>query len=1004
MEQRTSNTWPNGGAVGAYSDTAISFATYLLDNTTELVAAVDQELHLVGLNAAFRREFELLFGKHLVLGERLDDALAHLTGDRAKASALCRRALNGESFHVIEEFGDEQLLRKTYELAFSPILDTQGKALLAGIVVRDLTSERINERRFDALLEAAPDAMIIMRPDGIIHLANEQAERMFRYRRPLPGISVEMLIPERFRRMHAAHRQRFAEHPATRPMGTARSDLWGLRADGSEFPVEISLNPLAVDGEKMVVAAIRDMTLRQSVEDRLRQLSTELEQRVAERTTALEKANRDLSERVQAQQAAEAELQQGQARLKAVLDSLSEGVVVFDMTPAVLDMNPVALRMHGYASVAEARKKLPRFARHFEIRMLDGSLVPVKDWPLARIARGETLSNMELTIRCKKTGKTWIGSYSGTQVRTEAGQPEIGVFTVRDITEHKQTEEALRASEAQFRLAIDNIPDVVTIYDRDLRIRYINSATIKTTGRTPSYFIGRRENEIWPKDITSLWQPALAKAFSTASVQTLDIEFPGPAGHRNLAITCVPLIAAGGKVAEVMGITHDYTERKQADERVRQAGLHDPLTGLPNRALLFEHAGHLFARNQRHHRNAAVLFIDLDRFKLINDTHGHEAGDAVLQEVARRMLTSIRSGDYAFRLGGDEFLVLLPEGDDGSDAAEVARHLSACLNEPYHVGPLVLSLSPSIGISVYPRDGEDIDTLINHADVAMYQAKELGRNNYQFFSPELAERAHAHVAIEHQLRTALTDNEFRLHYQPVVNMQTADLVCAEALLRWPHAQTGPDSFVPVAESTGMMGRLGDWVICEACRQHNAWRANGLPAIPITINVSAVQFRDKAFAERFEHTIHECRVDASALQIEITETMAMENLDHTIEVLKRLKKHGIKILLDDFGTGYSSLRYLSRLPIDKIKVDKSFIHQIEHDVSSRAVTEAIIAMGRTMNLEIIAEGIESDKMLDYLRMHGCNHAQGFHVSKPISADAFESWYWAHFRPGALQPLH
>ena len=1006
MEQRTSTTWPNDGAVGAYPHAAISFATYLLENTTEMVAAVDQNLRVVGLNAAFLREFELVFGKPLLLGERLDEALSHLTGDRDKATALCQRALAGESFRITEEFGDEQFLRKTYELAFSPILDTYGKTLLAGIVVRDVTHARINERRFDALLEAAPDAMIIMRHDGTIQLANAQAERMFRYHRPLQGMPVEILMPERFRRMHVAHRQHFSEHPATRPMGTAHADLWGLRADGSEFPVEISLNPLRGDGEQLVVAAIRDMTLRQSAEDRLRQFSIELEQRVAERTTALEQLNRELSERIRAQQSAEAALHHEQARLKAVLDSLSEGVVVFTMKAAVLDMNPAALRMHGYASVEEARKKLPSFAEHFEVRPLNGAPLPLGEWPLARISRGETLADVELEVRCKRSGRTWIGSYSGAPVRITAGQPEIGVFTVRDVTGYKRTEDALRASEAQFRLAFDNIPDVVTIYDRDLRIRYVNPAVKHITGLEPAELIGRFESEIWPKEVTALWHPTVASAFATASVQKMEIEFPGASGARYLRITCVPLVAGNGEVQEVMGITHDDTERKHADERLRQASLHDPLTGLPNRALLFEYAGHVFARNERHHRNAAILFLDLDRFKLINDTHGHEAGDAVLQEAARRILKTVRAGDYAFRLGGDEFLVLLTESDDGSSAAEVARHLCDALSRPYHVGALVLSSSPSIGISIYPRDGKDIDTLINHADAAMYQAKQLGRNNFQFFSHELAERAKALVDIEAQLRTAISNGEFHLHYQPVINMQTLEVVCAEALLRWPDAKTGPETFVPIAESTGMIARLGDWVIREACRQHNHWIENGLPAIPISVNVSAVQFRDKKFAERFEQALQECKVDATALHLEITETTVMENLEYTIGVLMRLRNQGIKILLDDFGTGYSSLSYLSRLPVDKIKVDKSFTHQLEHDMTSRAVTEAIIALGRTMNKEIIAEGIESREVLEYLRMHGCHHAQGFHVSRPVDGDTFESWYWAHKTPmepqGGLPP--
>jgi len=300
-------------------------------------------------------------------------------------------------------------------------------------------------------------------------------------------------------------------------------------------------------------------------------------------------------------------------------------------------------------------------------------------------------------------------------------------------------------------------------------------------------------------------------------------------------------------------------------------------------------------------------------------------------------------------------------------------------------------LSSSIGISVYPRDGQDIDTLINLADVAMYHAKHCGRNRHQFYSASLTDKVNAQARIEAQLRTALMQGQFRLCYQPVVDMKTERVIAVEALLRWPDDSVGPDRFIPVAEASGLIGRVGQWVVTEACRQHNSWIERGLPAIPIAVNVSAVQFRQTDVVKQFEQAISKHNVSADALQLELTETALIDNIDQTIAQLVQIKSLGVKIALDDFGTGYSSLSYLSRLPIDKIKVDKSFVYRIDSDAASRTITDAIIALGKTLRLEIVAEGIESADVLSYLSRHGCTQAQGYHVCRPVEADAFEAWY-------------
>lgn len=449
-----------------------------------------------------------------------------------------------------------------------------------------------------------------------------------------------------------------------------------------------------------------------------------------------------------------------------------------------------------------------------------------------------------------------------------------------------------------------------------------------------------------------------------------------------------------GTPRHVAGIVFDITERRQSEDKLRHAALHDALTGLPNRAMLFEYAERLFPHNKRNHRCAAMLFVDLDRFKPINDTYGHEIGDKLLREIAKRLASHLRAEDMVTRLGGDEFVILLQDVGDSNYTAEVARHIIQRMNEPFHVNGLVLSMSASIGISVFPQDAQNIDTLISQADAAMYQAKQIGRNTFQFYAPELDSGVRLQLSIEQQLKMALHASSFHLCYQPVLDLISGDVVSVEALLRWPYDDIGPDRFVPIAEATGIITPIGRWVLQEASRQYKAWIANGLPPIPIAVNVSPVEFRDKDFASRFTTLMEEFEIDADALQLELTETAVMDDVEHAIEVLSQLQQLGVKILLDDFGTGHSSLSYLASLPLDKIKIDKSFVSKFETDVASRAITDAMLALGHTLNLDIVAEGIESSSALDYFRKHGCQQAQGFLISKPMEGEAFEAWYFKH----------
>lgn len=971
MDQRTTEARPDGAQSdkkNADEDAARVFSTSILENSNDLVAAVDTNLCFVALNDHFRREFELIFGVPVKPGARLDDVLEHLTSDRDKAAALFHRALAGESFRVVEEFGDQRLLRKCYEIAFTPIFDTYHNVILAAFVVRDLSMVRVTEQRFGVLLEAAPDATLIMRADGTIDLANAHAERMFGYgRREMIGLPVENLIPERFRARHIAQRHKFMLRPLARPMGSRDFILLGLRTDGSEFPVEISLNPLEVTNDTMVVAAVRDMTARQRAEDELRALSVELEKRVLDRTAELEKANK---------------------AFRATFEQASVGVAHVAPDGKWLRVNQRLCDIVGYS-----RDEMGTLTFQ-DLTHPDDLNVDVE--MLYRVLAGDLgFYAIDKRYVRKDGGIVWI-NLNVSLVRDDFGAPLYFIAVVESINDRKLAEESLQRSKESLELAIDATglglfdyypqtgrvdwsPEMKRLYglprdaqvDYDMFIQALHPEDrarvhegLQAAMRDPS--LGRFHQEhrvIRVDDGKERWIDARGQ-----------IVFD----HARKPVRCI-------------GTALDITDKKSTEERIRASALHDTLTGLPNRGLLYECARHVFGRARRSGHHCGVLFVDLDRFKPINDNHGHEVGDEVLREVARRLLGCTRQEDHVFRLGGDEFLIMLTDIVSDTDAGEVARHMSHCINQPYYVSGLSLSLSPSVGIALFPRDGQDLDMLISNADAAMYQAKQEGRNSIQFYSAELAAKSQMQLKIEEQLKSALNQNAFLLHYQPLIDMSTRRLVAVEALIRWPGSNIGPEQFVPIAEATGHIRRLGEWVIAEACRQHKTWCEHGLPPISIAVNVSAVQFRQNDFAEEFVAQMNNYAVGMDAVQVEVTETALMENLDRAIAVLTRLRTLGVTISLDDFGTGYSSLSYLSRLPVHKIKVDKSFVQHIEDDMASRAVAEAVIALGKTLKLDVVAEGIESESTLRHLRRHGCNQAQGFHVCKPISAADFESWY-------------
>ena len=562
-----------------------------------------------------------------------------------------------------------------------------------------------------------------------------------------------------------------------------------------------------------------------------------------------------------------------------------------------------------------------------------------------------------------------------------------------DVDDQRRMQEALRASEERLRALFDSMNEAFAIMEAvpgeagsavDYRFIETNPAFDRHTGLGDPR--GHTMGDLLP-GIETNWLERFEHVLHAG--EPVQFETYIAALDRWLFVSATRL--GSNNRSRLAVVFTDITDRKQVEEQVRHASLHDALTGLPNRSMLFEYASHLLAHNRRTSQCAGILFLDLDRFKPINDTHGHVIGDRVLKEVASRLLAGTRAEDIVVRLGGDEFVILLQDLKSAGAAAEVAMHILDRINQPYHIGDLSLSLSTSIGISTFPRDGQDLDTLISHADAAMYQAKQNGSNNYQFYSPAYLAETRLQRVIEQQLKSALRTKAFHLLYQPVMDVQSGRIVSVEALLRCSETGIGPDRFVPVAEATGIINPIGRWLLSEAARQHKTWREHGLPMIPIAINASVVEFRDRDFPKRFESAFREHGIDTNALQLEVTETAVMDDIEHTVVMLSRLQALGVKILLDDFGTGHSSLAYLARLPLNKVKIDKSFVTPLDTDTTSRAVTNAMIALSRTLGLEVVAEGVETESALEYIRSHGCTQAQGYYFGQPMSGDEFEHWY-------------
>ncbi|WP_280142107.1 EAL domain-containing protein [Nitrosomonas aestuarii] len=461
-----------------------------------------------------------------------------------------------------------------------------------------------------------------------------------------------------------------------------------------------------------------------------------------------------------------------------------------------------------------------------------------------------------------------------------------------------------------------------------------------------------------------------------------------------------PFCSSSGKPLYLVGMSVDITERKKAEHRIMEMATYDMLTGLPNRTLLMDRIKQALEQGRRNQKQVAVLFIDLDNFKVINDSLGHDVGDLLLQEVAARFVTVVRREDTVARHGGDEFIVLLSNLYKAMDAEVVAQKILDVLNLPFQIDDVELHVSGSIGISLFPDDGKNIWMLLKNSDIAMYHAKKKGRNNCQFFKSEMNKRANERHSMEVDLRNALKCSELLLHYQPIVNIDDTKVYSMEALLRWRHPKNGlicPTKFIRLAEETGMIALIGEWVLRQSCLQIKAWREQGYEVPKLAINLSAIQFRQKTLVADITRILDETGLEGHCLILEITESELMENVEEVVRTLQQLRALGIEISIDDFGTGYSSLSYLKRYQINTLKIDRSFVCDISDNPEDTAIIAAILAMADNLKIHVVAEGVETEEQLFFLASHGCFRFQGYYFSEPLPAPEIESRIWKRINP-------
>jgi diguanylate cyclase (GGDEF)-like protein/PAS domain S-box-containing protein len=676
------------------------------------------------------------------------------------------------------------------------------------------------------------------------------------------------------------------------------------------------------------------------------------------------------------------ELDRSSSMLRATIESTADGLLVTDESGKVLCHNQL------YMDMWPIPPELMETARHLPIIEYCGNFL--KDPQLF------VLSTQKIYAAWPPESFDVLQFNDGrvferyTKVRFVEGLNVGRVWSFRDITERRRAE----SYKAQLAAIVESSNDAIIVNDLNGIITNWNSGAERIFGYRASEIIGCSISLLIPPDrleeeskiMKLVKRGKLTDHFETVRWGKGDKPI-------DVSVTISPVKNSEGKIIGASKIVRDITQRKESQERIQYLAHYDSLTGLPNRTLLADRMKIAIGNAARYSKRLALLFVDLDRFKLVNDSLGHEIGDKLLKVAAERMQSTIRHIDTISRLGGDEFIVLLSQIAAAEDAARVAEKLIAAVSEPYRIEEHELLLTASVGISIYPDSGTEANSLLRNADASMYSAKESGRNRYRFYSEDLTSRVTERLRLERDLRGAIERDEIFVVYQPQIELATRRVIGAEALMRWRHPGRGlvlPASFIPVAEDSGLILPLGEHILRESCVQARQWYDRYGFDVGVAVNISAVQFRQKDFTEVVLRVLADTGISPSCLELEVTESVVMQGVESAVEKMRILGAHGIKIAIDDFGTGYSSLSYLRQFHVDRLKIDQSFIHDLPDSTDAEAIIRAIVAMGRSLGLHVIAEGVETEVQAQFLQSIECDESQGYLYAKPMMARDFEAW--------------
>ncbi|WP_165912716.1 sensor domain-containing protein [Effusibacillus lacus] len=803
-----------------------------------------------------------------------------------------------------------------------------------------------SENRFLGLLHYANDMIFIyeVSPDyepKLIEVNSRACEKLGYSRQELMALpSLKIFAPECVIPMDEVKQQLSSK-------GEATYEWIFFTKQNTRIPVETNLRYVVSNNQKMLLAISRDIS------------------------------DRKLTEKV---------LRESDEKYYTIIENLKDGYYEVDIYGNFTFANSslcnmlgykedelIGLNHRNYTDEENAKKLLHAFNRVF--------------------VTGEPVKSMEFEYHTQKgkQGESRVAEISVSLIKDVYDQPVGFRGIVRDITDKKRAKLQLEESEQRYKSIVENNSDAIYSVDLYGKLLTVNPAAEKLTGYHAKELCNRNMIElVVPEDVEkAITHFNKAKAGDPQDYEVSVIHNEGQI--LQIHVKNVPIVV-NNRIVGVYGIARDVTARNKAIETINHMAYHDILTDLPNRRFFQEQLRVGLQHAKAQGEKLAVVFLDLDRFKVINDTYGHGAGDRLLQIIADRLQDCRGDNEVVARMGGDEFTLLIPGIKEAEDALGTVQRVFRALKEPIFINGLEVHITTSIGIAVYPNDGEDAETLMKHADSAMYRAKEQGKNNYQFFAPVLSSDWVQWLTLENDLRKALERKEFKIYYQPQISIRTGRVIGLEALIRWHHPEKGlisPAQFIPLAEETGLIVPIGEWVLWEACRQNREWQDAGYAKMRIAVNTSARQFQQGNLAQTVQNVLRETGLDPRWLELELTESAAMHQAENVIDILQQIKKLGVSISIDDFGTGYSSLNYLKRFPVDFLKIDQTFVHDINQDSDDAVIVNAMIAVAHSLNLKVVAEGVETQEQLDFLKQRRCDVVQGYFFSKPVPGEEIES---------------